>query len=76
MLDKRKKTTILVSKTLVSHVEYAARQMGIGKNSFFSMGVAFLLVHLGRLLPGKKRADILKDVDKEFQKLMSDVKKR
>ena len=70
METKRKVTLQIPLRILGAFDEVAKRQLGIGRNAFFSMAAIMLLAKLATLAAPKKRATLLKELDSEFQLLL------
>jgi len=70
MAAKRKVTLQIPLRILGAFDEVAKRQLGIGRNAFFSMAAIMLLVKLATLAAPKKRSILLKELDSEYQSLL------
>jgi len=67
-MESRRKVTLQIPLRVLSVFdEVAKRQLGIGRNAFFSLGAILLLAKLAPLTAPKKRALLLKDLDSELQ---------
>lgn len=74
-LEDRVKTDVRLSKSVLKQVELLAYKIGVPKNTFFVLGISLLASQLLPLLASdKKRKDLLRDVEKLFQKTMKDIK--
>jgi len=75
MESKRKVTLQIPLRVLEAFDESAKRQLGVGRNAFFSIAAIMLLAKLATLLGPKKRATLLKELDSEFQSILLDAGK-
>ncbi len=70
----KEKTSLQLSRPLVLQAEEMGNLLGVGKGDMVSMGLAFLLVSLSPLQKvTRKRRQMLKEVERQFQMLMSNV---
>ena len=74
-MGQRVKTDLRLPKLLIKQVESICYALGIPKNAFFTLGVAGLALQLAPLLPGRKRARLVQDMEKIVLKLLAEVKK-
>lgn len=70
MADKRKITLQIPLRVLAAFDEVAKRQLGIGRNAFFSMAALMMLAKLATILGPKKRAAILRDLEADFKAIV------
>ena len=63
---RRKITLQLPLPLLATLDELSKRQLGIGRNSFFSLAALLLLIKMTPILPGKKRSSLLKEIEDTF----------
>ena len=71
----RIKTDIRLPRQLVEHVETCCRAIGVPKNAFYAIGTAVLIVMLSPLLPGQRRKNVLDQIEKMFQTIISEARK-
>jgi len=75
-MKERVKTDMRLPRLLIQHVEEIADLVGLPKNAFFTVAASMLAVQLSRqYAPGKKRAKLLADLEKEVQKIFKEAKK-
>jgi hypothetical protein len=71
-VDGRHKTDLRIPKDLYVQIEEISKDtLGIPVNSFFSMAASHYAGVVLQNQPGRKRRDLLKALEKEFQKIMA-----
>ena len=69
--DDRHKTDLRIPKELYDTItEIAKDKLGIPVNAFFTMAASHYTVMVSSDLPGKKRREVLKILEREFQKIV------
>ena len=72
----RKQITLNLPKDLIDSVDLLSkRNLGVGRNAFFVLGGALLLVKLGHLLPQTKRSVLINYLDTEISAIMEKARK-
>ena len=73
----KKTTTLRLSTSLTLAVEQMGLKLGMRKGEMVTMSMAMMLVRLTPLFssPRKRRA-LIKEVEKEFQKLVKEAEER
>jgi hypothetical protein len=74
--NKRQKTDMRMPYPLAKRVEELAELVGVPRNAIYAMGAAHLCALLSSLVhPGKKRAQLLQELEDLFQKVISAARK-
>ena len=69
--DSRHKTDLRIPQELFGMIEATAKDtLGVPINAFMSMAAAHYIALVHELYPGKKRREIFKALQREFQKLI------
>jgi hypothetical protein len=68
-LNKNRQQILLrIAPSTMSLIDiFAKRKMGIGRNAFFSLSALLLLTKLTGTIEGKKRMQIIKDLEETFK---------
>lgn len=73
-MSNRAHTDLRLPQLLVDRIEEVCYALGIPKNAFFVLGAATLALKLLPLLPGRKRARLVADLEEFVVKLIANVK--
>ena len=69
--DDRHKTDLRIPRELYATIQEVAQdKLGIPINAFFTMAASHYTAMVSSDLPGKKRRDIIKTLEREFQKVI------
>jgi len=74
-MDKRKITAHIPLTLAMRMDEVVHKHLGIKRNAFITMAVAFMLTKVLPILTPKKRAQVLRDIEKSFEATMAEAKK-
>lgn len=74
-MKNRVKTDLRLPKQLVKQVEACCEALGVPKNAFFVLAAIRLAAEMGPIMPGKKRITLLIEIEKIFQKVISEARK-
>lgn len=74
-MSKRKITATLPVTLAMRMDEVVQKHLGIPRNHFLAMSVAFMLARLAPMLTAKKRVQVLRDVKKVFDDIMDESNK-
>ena len=67
-LKGRKQVTLNLSPNVISLIDVVAkRKTGIGRNAFFTLSALLLITKLSGTIEGKKRMQIIKDLEETFR---------
>ena len=70
-MEARRKVTLQIPVRILGVFdEVAKRQLGVGRNAFFSIAALMLLAKLATLSAPKKRALLLKEMESAFQAIL------
>lgn len=71
VVDARHKTDLRIPKELYATIEQISKDtLGIPVNAFFSMAASHYAGIVSAQMPGKKRRELLKILEREFQKML------
>jgi len=72
----RVKVTLQIPRQALAVLDDVAKeQLGIGRNSFFTIAAVMLLVKMIAMAPAKKRAALLKELEEEAQSAFEKARK-
>jgi hypothetical protein len=72
----RTKTTLELPQDLTRAIGEVCQALGVPKNAFFAVASAMLVIKLLPMLPGRKRHDLLNQLDSLVQRVVMEAKKR
>ena len=74
--QSRLKVAMMIPYRLVGAIDDVARlQLGVGRSAFFTIAAVMLLAQMAAMLPAKRRATLLKDLEEEFQRIVEKATK-
>jgi len=75
-LSDRVKTDVRLPRVLIQRLDEVAQIVGLSKNGFLTVASAAFIADLSRsFVPGKKRLDMLKDLEEEVRRIFKEAKK-
>jgi hypothetical protein len=74
-LTDRVKIDVRVPKSVLMDVDTVAAATGLNRNAFYLMAIMRLCIELSRrYVPGRRRLTMLKNLEREFQKLFEEAR--
>lgn len=74
-VSERVKTDLRLPRLLMEHVEAVCAAAGVPKNAFFALASGLFLIRMSPALEGRKRKEVLNDIEALFQKVISNARK-